>query len=330
LLKIFELYKWRGKMRKNYKEKVRYQYKACGLNIYSEMCLPQLMKSDFNNSNSIDVTISYGSTPKELIQPIIIQGEDYKLSQNEYLFHIDGIASYYVAGGNKIIIEPELNSNEEDIKIYLLGTALGTLLLQRGALPLHGGSVVVEEKGIIILGSVGAGKSTLTSAFRLNGFPLLSDDISVVSKNKDESFIVHPGYAEQKLCKDVMELLRFDTSKYSKVFYNNNKYTVPVNDNFFEEAVPIIAIYELVIGEGHSTEIEEVRGLEKIGVLLRNIYRINVLRNIGCEAEYLKTCVDIVKSTPFFRISRPQNIFSVEEQMNLITNSIKYIDKKVV
>ena len=51
--------------------------------------------------------------------------------------NVDGIGRYYVYGGREIIVEPYANASFEKIKVFILGTAFGALLLQRGIFPLH-------------------------------------------------------------------------------------------------------------------------------------------------------------------------------------------------
>ena len=53
--------------------------------------------------------------------------------------------------------------------------------------------------------------------------------------------------------------------------------------------------------------------------LIENVFRIEMLRYAGgIEPVYFKQCLDIAKSTKMYRITRPKEVFSVEEQIRLI------------
>ncbi len=62
--------------------------------------------------------------------------------------------------------------------------ALGELLVvsaRRGGLhPLHAGGVATEAGALLLVGPGGSGKSTLTAALALRGYPILGDDITLL------------------------------------------------------------------------------------------------------------------------------------------------------
>ena len=92
------------------------------------------------------------------------------------------------------LLRQELNINTfEDLLTYLLGPVLGFLLHLRGVPCLHGSAVAVEEGAVAFLGPAGSGKSTTAALFARHGHGVFSDDIVPVHE-KDEPFLVHPGY----------------------------------------------------------------------------------------------------------------------------------------
>ena len=72
-------------------------------------------------------------------------------------------------------------ADEDKIRLYILGTCMGALLMQRKILPLHGSAIAIDGKAYAFVGDSGAGKSTLASAFLSKGYKLLSDDVIAVS-----------------------------------------------------------------------------------------------------------------------------------------------------
>ena len=76
-------------------------------------------------------------------------------------------------------------------------------------------------------------------------------------------------------------------------------------------------------------EIEEITGIEKIQRLIKNIFRIEMLQySGGIHSTYFKKCADISKNIKYYKITRPKDVFSVNEQIKIIEDTI-YIDKEV-
>lgn len=80
----------------------------------------------------------------------------------------------------------------EYLSTYLLGPVLGRLLRRRGTPCLHGSAVVAGGRALAVLGFPGAGKSTTAAAFARQGFPVLTDDLTVL-REEANAFWVLPG-----------------------------------------------------------------------------------------------------------------------------------------
>lgn len=304
-------------------------YSVYGLKIKSEILLPELCAISEMYGEYVDATINYGMVSKEL-DDVLYKDEYIQVSRTKFYLYIKGVAHYYVADGNSILIEPEDQCNEEQIKLYLLGTSLGMMLIQRNTVAIHGGTVVIDGQGIIITGQSGAGKSTLTSAFRKAGYSFLADDVSALGSSLDGELIVNPTYPQQKLCKDAMEKMGYKISDFVKIDLLRDKYAVPLNENFLSFPVPLSYIYEINVGTSSKVEIREVLGSEKVKRFLRNIYRIEISLEIGIDPNYFKRCLDIINKVKIYEITRPMDAFTVEEQMKLIKTTLIVMDEKVV
>ncbi len=194
--------------------KMKYYYKVYGLNIESEIKIPELIILEKENEPNIDVTIYIDKMP-ESINIAKEQGILEGFRKNEMWFYVKGIATYYIKNGKEIVVEPYRNIDDHYIKTYILGSAFGLLLIQRNIVAIHGGTVVIDDKAIICTGDTGAGKSTLTSALRLNGARLVADDVSSIDI-KDE-IMVYPAYPQQKLCGDAVRKLGYDTGDFIRI-----------------------------------------------------------------------------------------------------------------
>ena len=72
------------------------------------------------------------------------------------------------------------NVPDANIRLYLLGSAMGVLLHQRGLLPLHANAVEIDGKAFAFMGASGSGKSTLAAWFHDHGYRIIADDVCAV------------------------------------------------------------------------------------------------------------------------------------------------------
>lgn len=299
----------------------KYYYKVYGLNIESEILVPELMVLDNKIDKNIDVKIYYKTMPDDIKQNV---NEGKKAFYNgQYVwFHIDNVCTYLIQNGDTVTIDLCENPDLNILKVYILGSVLGIILLQRNAVAIHGGSIVINNKGCIFTGDKGAGKSTLTTALRQRGYDFVSDDVGAIELS--DIPMINPGFGYQKLCEDAMTKLGYDSSEYTPFRSDMNiKYIVPALDNFIKEKVPFEVLFEIEQGDTQKVEVVEVTGNEKLQKIIKNVFRIEVLMySGGVPADYFKKCLEIAKHIKFYKITRPKNQFTVNEQIDIIENLI--------
>lgn len=293
---------------------IKYYYEAYGLKIKSVIELPELIQS---NDSNYEINICIGTTPSDVLRSIE-QGRNLYINYEEIWFNIRSVGTYFIYNGNTIIVDKNINADIEDVKAYLLGSALGMILFQRNTLAIHGGTVVINNKTLTIVGDSGAGKSTLTTALRLHKYLFMADDVSVI----DDNLMVNSSYPQQKLCKDAMLKLGYELSKYKKIDDDREKYKIPIKEEFISKPVKMGAICEIRVGDNPKVEIEEIKGKEKLIILINNIYRIELIKKSGIKPEYFKKCLKIAQNIKFYRIYRPKNKYTISEQIKVLENTL--------
>ncbi|VDN46151.1 conserved protein of unknown function [Petrocella atlantisensis] len=298
-------------------EKQINRYKVFGLNLYSDFEITELDTSDGEQ----DVRVLLGTVPK-CINEVLEQSDQYQLSRTEFAFDIDSVAKYYIRKGREIIVEPYPEAEMDRVIVYLLGTAMGVLLIQRNRVAIHGSVVSVGQSAIIITGDCGAGKTSLSSAFRKNGYGFLADDIAAVSMNQNQQALVHPAFPQQRLCTDTALKMGYDLKTLKLASMEENKYIVKLEEQYIGEKMPLAAIVEIRIGDSKEVLLEELRGIEKIKYIEKNIYCGALYDTIGFTNDYYRALLLIVKNTSFYRVSRPKHGFTVEEQLKRIMSEL--------
>jgi hypothetical protein len=163
----------------------KYLYTAYELNIQSEILLPELLTLTDKEYPKPDITISYGRVPKNVKQAVE-EGKTFNFEKNKMWFFIKEVAVFYIYNGDTIIVDICEGYNKDYLRLFLLGSAFGMLLIQRNNVAVHGSSLIIDGKSVIFTGLSGAGKSTLSVALRNKGYKFLTDDISAIGEIRQE------------------------------------------------------------------------------------------------------------------------------------------------
>ncbi|MDU2673346.1 MAG: hypothetical protein E7C49_15175 [Clostridium sp.] len=311
-------------MNKEYSKHNIYRYTVYGLNIESDIELPELVSIEHKDLgvNNIDINIHYGdlSEAKKKISGYVVAS----VSRNDMYVSVENIALYRVVNGNEIIVDPEEGAKSDRVRSFLLGRAFGVLFVERGTVAIHGSTIIKDGKGIIIAGHSGAGKSTLSAALKQRGYKFITDDVSALNIDNYEIANIEPAYPLQKICRDTLENLgyKIDNFELSKKTDTRERYVLPSEDSFINDKFPMGAFCEIAIGDNEEVIIEEITGTEKIKSLFRNGYFVNIERNIGLRQDYLTKYIKIAKNIPFYKITRPDGKFTVNEQVELFEKVI--------
>lgn len=287
-----------------------YSYLAFNLRIQSQIMLPELVCVI---GGIADIRINYGDVPNKVKSPIE-ETHNYQASSNEFLFQVDGVATFYVSNGEQITVKICSSANPRLVRLYLLGTVMGILLMQRGTLPIHGSTVNINDCGVLFTGISGAGKSTMAAALCKRGYSLLADDVSVLTYTQGR-FRVQPGYPQQKLWPDSAAMLGIDITTSNRVVESRDKCAVPVYERFSRLSLPINVIYQIVVRPCNDVHIFPLRGAVKLATIMGNTYRGEFINGLGKQFSHFKQCVGLVSQVKVFRLIRPANIRGLERQI---------------
>ena len=295
-----------------------YNYIVYGLKVKSDIEIKEFMKSENENN---DIGIVLGQVPKG-IKEMISEGSRGSYSKSKVWFHIDNIATYYITDGKNVLVEPCDDPDETLLRVYLMCSCLGLIMLQREQVAIHGGVINIDGNAVIFTGDRGAGKSTLTTALRERGYKFISDDVAGIKIDKVP--YVMPGFPYQKLCESAMNNFGYDKEAFTSFMSDKEvKYIVPAKDEFIYEPKELTVIVKLTVGDVDEVTIEELRGSEKLNNIIQNIYRGEYIKHLGkMDSVYFKQCIDIAKNIRFFKVTRPANQFTVDTQINLIEREI--------
>lgn len=286
-----------------------FDYSVFGLRIRSDLALPELLEA--TTSTRPDVTVRHGKVPDAPAA-----GAGPHLTDGGLLLVIDQVGRYFVKNGSEIIVERQPGVPDANVRLFLLGSAMGALLHQRGLLPLHANAVEIGGRAFAFMGASGAGKSTAAAWFHDRGFRVVADDVCVVGFTDDGCPQVRPGVGRLRLWREVLELTGRDAAEYKRSFTGDDapdKYDVPLTTPSATDApIALAAVYLLERSEG--LEIERLTGVDAAEAVFANTYRGAFVPLTGNSQDHWSACVQLVRSTPIFRAGRRWGLDDLAEQ----------------
>ena len=253
-----------------------------------------------------DVTILV-TQQQQIITDPLYSDEWQQINQNQFALDIEGVAFYYASNGNYIEICPYENYNQNALELYLNGSVYGAILHQRLILPLHGSCFKYKDIGIMLCGESGAGKSSVTASFSLNGAAFLTDDVTplLFTTGKPQIWAMSDRI---KLWSDSLEQLTLVKDGLHQIDSETEKFYFPINSDK-GKIVPLHQIFLLGIHDEPEVKFRELTGIEKFTALRNEIYRWEYLKGMPeCEKEYFKQITCISKEVRVAKVLRPKEI----------------------
>ncbi|PEJ58440.1 aldolase [Bacillus sp. AFS002410] len=295
-------------------------YKAFGLSVQSELPLPELTQLG-QMEEKADVFIKVEDLSAKWLEMDAPQNK-FVVKENFVMFEVPNTAIFSIQSGVEILITPHTGAEEAKIRLYVLGTCMGAILLQRKVLPLHGSAVAINGKAYAIVGNSGAGKSTLASAFLSKGYKLLSDDVIAVTFNEDNKPYVFPAYPQQKLWQESLDEFGLQTENYQPLFERETKYAVPVHSHFYSGSLPLAGVIELVRTESEEIELVRLEKLECLRTLFFHTFRQSFIHRLGLTQWHFLNSTKILNSVNVFQVKRPISKFTVHELVSIILGTV--------
>ncbi len=282
----------------------RYFYHTYGLNVASEIELPELRAADA--APEAAVTMALAALP-ETLEGAQVHDSYLQVAGDQCQINVANIARYRIEQGQRILIDPAPDAAPGDVRLYLLGTALGTVLHQRHSLPLHVSAIVTPGGVWAFTGESGAGKSTLAAALHYHfGWPLLSDDVGVIEPDESGQPLFHPGPPRLKLWQDALTHFAIDPSGLIPDQMRFNKFHLPLARGFEQAPRCLRALVVLERAEDDEPpSLVAVNGMAAFQAVAGAVYRPEIGQRIADRATLFRRCAALAGQVAVYRYRRP-------------------------
>lgn len=284
------------------------------MSIESEIEFSELSGTSVNP----EISIKYGKVPANLGESSI-KGVAYEAKPGKLLLRVPNVANYLVSNGNSIIIDAFPGVEESTIKLFILGSAIGALLHQRGVLAIHSSAIALGTDAFLICGTSGAGKSTLAAMLVSKGYKLLTDDVSAIAFENDKPVIL-PGINVLKLWKDSLLKLNFNPDNLTRVREGLEKFYVPIKNEVPSQKLFLKKIYIINTGNTEEITVIPLKGIEKFTALKNHTYRFSFVKGMGLENNHFESAGKLASLLKISRIMRYKKGFDLEKLADVVIN----------
>jgi hypothetical protein len=212
-----------------------------------------------------------------------------------------------------------------DIRLWLLGSAFGAILHQRGLIALHVSAVKAPTGVWAFTGESGEGKSTLAGFLRRRkGYQLVSDDVAVLDP-KDAESIIYPGPMKLKLWADALGYLGFNENQAVRDLSNTEKFQVYLSKEARSreekdalngaEVLHALVVLDTVPNHIEPT-IERLRGGAAFTAICRAIYRPHMPGLFRKPEQFTKEFSILSQGIEVYRFRRPRSLPDFESNLS--------------
>lgn len=220
------------------------------------------------------------------------------------LLTVPDVGRYRIEGGRRITVDPLPHASERNVRVFLLGSALGAILHQRGLLPLHANAVEIAGRAVAFMGHSGAGKSTMAAWFLDRGGAVLTDDVCVVEQ-RGGAPVAHRGLLRLRLWREALERSGRDAAEAARSFDDQDKFDVVMPDERLGPAtLPLGAAVLLRRADDDVFAVRRLRGAEAVRALMENVYRGGYADRSGGAGPLLAACAAVAARVPVLEIAR--------------------------
>lgn len=296
---------------------LHYRYVLCDLQVSSTLALPELAPWPGSaECTAADVTIEEAPVPEWLDTG---EPADSWLSVDRdgaMLLQVPQVVRILVQSGRSMRVQ-RLDSQDESWRLFLLGSALGYLCLQRGLFPLHAACLRIGSRTVAFAGHSGAGKSTLAAALLQRGHGLLSDDLTVIRSDGAHGITMLPAFPRLKLWRDTLESLQLPMTGTPRVRPGMDKFDLRPSIGFDAAPATLDAVVVLhdAASEPHLQRLSPHAGLATLHGYLA---RPQAAERLGLRAAMFAQAAAIARQVPVWRLQRPRRFDALAATADLL------------
>jgi|GEM_PF-2148920 len=301
---------------------MNYLYRLSGYIVETNVFLPELVPV----SGKSDYRVMVREQIPESIPVSALQATFYA-SETQNMFCVYRKSMGLVAVWDNHLVEyiPPSFFTADEIRMSLLGPVFMITASVLGDVVLHAACVIINKEAVLFCGKPGSGKSSLAAWFYAKGYPLLSDDVSIVQLNTSGKPIVYPSVPRIKLSADALEKMGQSSLGLDLVSLKKPKYGIPVKNPVLQQNYPISAIVFPAFDKAELAicRLEPIKDLKGKKELSLHLYRKGIAAQLPFHVSRKKITFALISQVPMYTFYRPFD----ETGMN---STFEFIEKELL
>ena len=294
-------------------------YSAFGLTFQSTLKLPDF-RVEPASTKGTDVVIDFGPAPRPAglaeIVPAVLAGTD------EFWMEVPGVGRILVVAGARITGDLDPGVDAAQLTPFILSTAMGALLHQRGVTPFHACTAVIGDTVVAFVGESGAGKSTLALHLSRRGHRVLGDDLCATRLRGDVPW-VWPGPASLKLRRDALERVGLSSAGRDRVAASADKVFHRPAQLASDHPVRLDMVAQLAVRDGPA-QLVSLTSSDGVALLVANTFRGQLVPALGLSGAHWQRCVAIARGVTFTRLERAWSTSGIAGSVAAIEDHCKF------
>lgn len=301
-----------------------YYYKLYGKKVMSEFELYQCVSIDEISKDDADIIITNEQLPEEILKELPTDTELASKIDRHFSYFTNSWGFFGIKDGKYITAYKRENASEENLHPFILGYCIAFLFWQRDMHSIHCSCVRINGKALLISGVSGSGKSTLTTRILdTTNASLISDDVVVVNIEEDK-LLAYPAFPQQKLCRDALERNGLKEEDLRYIDETKDKFALSRTEGFSTEPAQCLGMIVL----DHSADVDKVqyeaiKGNDKVAAIYTNWFLFPAMRELKTDIKDFSRCLKIASKLDILHITRPENIDSTKEQLEIVKDFFK-------
>lgn len=305
-----------------------YRYRIYGVILESEFELKVLIPvEDEHSPNSEDyaenvIKVSIRHIEEEVMQILNDHDREYYYIDFNTSAFWNKAGFYLIRDGKEILVQIKEGYDQETISPWILGFCLSIALLQKGIMTIHCSAVSFNDRGVLISGNSGAGKSSLTGKLLESGCKLMADDVAAIGV-EDEQYLVYSAFPYQKLCSNEVEKKQLDKEELIYIDEDKDKYLVPAHSIFESEPQPLDHLFFIVKAPIDVLQIHKMVGFDSFMAVKTNLFLNSLGGSWQKDQRVINTCMKIASKCEVYMIVRPEDVDTLEEMRDRVMEIIQ-------
>ncbi len=245
----------------------------------------------------------------------------FAISKSAFLLRIPNGLSYYYRKGEGVVFDAPDDVGEAEVRLFADGSVYGAVAWLNGLVPLHASAIATDSGVWAFSAPSGEGKSTLASALGRRGWPVFSDDVLVVDRDRPDGLIALPGHRRVKLWRDAVALTGVKPGE--AVRNGLKKYYAEDGLEFADAAMPLRRLVILSSVSNEPPGVRPLEGFERFGPIQAALYRSQFLTGFSDPGRYFEITSHLAARLPVIRFNRRRDRGAFDDQLAAIEQVIR-------